>query len=41
VIDDSPFPCVDVTQMIWDLVDLGGSDRVEAADHLRQWLLNR
>jgi hypothetical protein len=41
VIDDSRFPCVDVTQMIWDLVDLGGSDRVEAADHLRQWLLNR
>jgi hypothetical protein len=40
-IDDMRFPCVDVTQMIWDLMDLGGSDRVEAADHLRQWLLNR
>lgn len=31
----------DTTQMIWDLKDLGGSDREEAADKLGQWLLNR
>lgn len=32
---------VDPTQMIWDLHDLGGDDRIEAADRLRQWLLRR
>jgi hypothetical protein len=30
----------DEAQMIWDLHDLGGDDRTEAADHLRQWVLN-
>lgn len=32
---------VDAIQMIWDLHDLGGDDRIEAADRLRQWLLNK
>lgn len=32
---------VDTTQMLWDLHDLGGDDRIEAADRLRQWLLKR
>jgi len=27
--------------MIWDLHDLGGADRAEAAGKLRQWLLDR
>lgn len=31
----------DPVQMIWDLHDLGGEDRREAADHLSEWLLNR
>jgi hypothetical protein len=31
----------DPTQMIWDLQDLGGADRLEAAGRLREWLLTR
>jgi hypothetical protein len=31
----------DPTQMIWDLRDLGGADRLEAAGKLREWLLTR
>jgi hypothetical protein len=31
----------DPTQLIWDLQDLGGSDRLEAAGRLREWLLTR
>ena len=31
----------DPVQMIWDLRDLGGADRAEAAGKLRQWLLDR
>jgi DNA-binding transcriptional ArsR family regulator len=34
-------PLADPTQQIWDLQDLGGADRLEAAGRLRQWLLNR
>ena len=34
-------PLADPVQMIWDLQDLGGADRAEAAGKLRQWLLNR
>lgn len=29
----------DPIQMIWDLHDLGGDDRVEAAGHLKSWIL--
>lgn len=29
----------DPTQMIWDLHDLGGDDRLEAAGHLKSWIL--
>jgi DNA-binding transcriptional ArsR family regulator len=32
-------PLADPTQMLWDLTQLGGDDRLEAADHLREWLL--
>ena len=35
----SNLPLADVPQMLWDLHDLGGSDREEAADKLRQWFL--
>jgi hypothetical protein len=31
----------DPLQQIWDLQDLGGADRLEAAGRLRQWLLER
>jgi len=34
-------PLADVTQQIWDLHDLGGADRLEAAGMLREWLLSR
>ena len=34
-------PLADPVQMIWDLHDLGGGDRAEAAGKLRQWLLER
>ena len=35
----APLPLADETQMIWDLHDLGGDDRVEAAGELKKWLL--
>ncbi len=38
---DSDLRLVDPTQIIWDLVDLGGSDRREAADKVAAWLLSR
>lgn len=34
-------PLADPLQQIWDLQDLGGADRIEAAGRLRQWLLGR
>jgi hypothetical protein len=34
-------PLADPSQMIWDLQDLGGADRLEAAGRLRAWLLTR
>lgn len=34
-------PLADPLQQIWDLQDLGGADRLEAAERLRQWLLAR
>jgi len=34
-------PLADPLQQIWDLQDLGGADRIEAAGRLRQWLLKR
>lgn len=34
-------PLADPAQQIWDLQDLGGADRLEAAGMLREWLLNR
>jgi hypothetical protein len=37
----SDVPLADPLQQIWDLQDLGGADRIEAAGRLRQWLLAR
>lgn len=37
----SDVPLADPLQQIWDLQDLGGADRLEAAGRLRQWLLVR
>lgn len=34
-----PLPLADEIQMIWDLHDLGGDDRIEAAGEMRKWLL--
>jgi hypothetical protein len=34
-------PLADETQLIWDLQDLGGADRLEGAGLVREWLLNR
>ncbi len=39
--DGVAVPLADLTQQIWDLLDLGGADRLEAAGRLRAWLLNR
>jgi DNA-binding transcriptional ArsR family regulator len=40
-IDGVDVPLADPTQQIWDLQDLGGADRLEAAGRLREWLLSR
>jgi DNA-binding transcriptional ArsR family regulator len=40
-VDGVEIPLADPTQQIWDLQDLGGADRLEAAGRLREWLLNR
>jgi DNA-binding transcriptional ArsR family regulator len=38
-IGEVEIPLADPTQMLWDLADLGGDDRGEAASVLREWLL--
>ena len=38
---DTEIPLADATQQIWDLEQLGGADRLEAADAMRTWLLTR
>ena len=38
-VDDTEVQLADPTQMIWDLHNLGGQDRIEAAEGLREWLL--
>jgi hypothetical protein len=38
-IDGTSVRLADPAQMIWDLHQLGGEDRVQAADRLRQWVL--
>lgn len=40
-VGDIEIPLADPSQMIWDLHDLGGADRLEAAGLLREWLLSR
>ncbi len=37
-LDGVEIPLADETQMIWDLYDLGGEDRAEAARHMSEWL---
>ena len=34
-------PLVDPVQQWWDLIELGGDDRLEAADRLRRAILDR
>jgi len=34
-------PLADLLQQIWDLRELGGADRIEAAGRLREWMLER
>ncbi|MEX2293421.1 MAG: hypothetical protein WD691_06495 [Acidimicrobiales bacterium] len=40
-LDGVDVPLADLTQQVWDLQDLGGADRLEAAGRLREWQLNR
>lgn len=40
-VQGNEIPLADVLQQIWDLQDLGGADRTEAAGRLREWLLER
>ena len=40
-VQGSDVPLADPLQQIWDLEDLGGADRIEAAGRLREWLLTR
>jgi len=40
-VQGSEVPLADPLQQIWDLQELGGADRIEAAGRLRQWLLER
>jgi hypothetical protein len=40
-VHDDDVPLADPLQQIWDLQDLGGADRLDAAGRLRQWLLAR
>lgn len=40
-VSDAEVYMADPTQMIWDLQDLGGADRLDAAGELREWLLTR
>jgi hypothetical protein len=37
----SAIPLADPLQQIWDLQDLGGADRIDAAGRLREWVLER
>ena len=39
--DNVEIPLADPAQMIWDLQNLGGADRLEAAEEVRRWLLER
>jgi hypothetical protein len=38
-VGDIEIPLADPSQIIWDLQDLGGADRLEAAGKMREWLL--
>ncbi len=38
-VQDNDVPLADPLQQIWDLNDLGGADRLEAAGRIREWLL--
>jgi hypothetical protein len=38
-VEDIEIPLADPSQIIWDLQDLGGDDRLEAAGRMRSWLL--
>ena len=40
-IQENEIPLADPLQQVWDLQDLGGADRLEAAGRLREWLLKR
>lgn len=40
-VQDVEIPLADPSQLIWDLENLGGADRLEAAGMLREWLLTR
>jgi len=39
-IGSTTIPLVDVPQLMWDLLDLGGEDRQEAVGRLREWFIH-
>lgn len=39
--DNVEIPLADPIQMVWDLQDLGGAEREEAAGVMREWILNQ
>ncbi|MGH9223044.1 MAG: hypothetical protein ACRD2W_04505 [Acidimicrobiales bacterium] len=39
-VGDVGVPLADPVQVLWDLDALGGDDRAEAAEKLRQWILS-
>lgn len=40
-VGDVDLQLADESQLVWDLQELGGADRLEAAGRLREWLLTR
>ncbi|MAT04264.1 MAG: hypothetical protein CL424_04375 [Acidimicrobiaceae bacterium] len=38
---DTELPLADPVQMVWDLIELGGADRAEAAESLKRWILDQ
>ena len=40
-LDEVEIPLADPIQMVWDLQDLGGAEREEAAGVMREWILNQ
>ncbi|MGH2786431.1 MAG: hypothetical protein ACRDJV_00800 [Actinomycetota bacterium] len=40
-VKDADIKVAEHTQMLWDLIDLGGEDRIEGSRLLREWIFNQ